>query len=142
MGAALLLLLGVKHSLLSFHLLYQFLDPIKCKLIGDLGRQALVMLDLAINFDALITHRSSAFARGRPNSCRLDDAEAAVLFQYSKLGPLRVETGQYPPGLLLRVGEGLSKGRAQVRALIYGAVYGKYKPHNSNQLKYQNNFMP
>jgi len=84
----------VKHSLLSFHPLDQFLDPIKHSLIGYSGRHALVMLDLAINFDALITHRSVTFVRGRPNSCRLDDAEVAILFQYSKLGPLRVETGQ------------------------------------------------
>src|ERR1700693_1120595 len=99
MKGGLLLLRGVKHSLLSFHPLYQFLDPIKRKLIGDLARQALVMLDLAINFDALIIHRSSAFARGRPNSCRLDDAEAAVLFQYSKLGPLRGRNRRGPAAL-------------------------------------------
>jgi hypothetical protein len=29
-----------------------------------------VMIDLAVEFDALVTHRSSAFARGQPNSCR------------------------------------------------------------------------
>jgi hypothetical protein len=60
------LLVGVKHSLLSFHPLDQFLDPIKHSLIGYSGRHALVMLDLAINFDALITHRSFAFVRGGP----------------------------------------------------------------------------
>jgi hypothetical protein len=55
-GVVLLLLLGVKHSLLSFHPLYQFLDPIKRRLIGDPGRHSLVIPDLAVEFDALLTH--------------------------------------------------------------------------------------
>jgi hypothetical protein len=32
------------------------LIPIKCGLIGDPGRQVLVMLDLAVEFGALVTH--------------------------------------------------------------------------------------
>ena len=69
--AALLLLFGVKRSLLGFHLLYQFLDPIEGKLIGDTIGQALVVLDLAVDLNTFVTHRSSAFARGQPDSCRL-----------------------------------------------------------------------
>jgi hypothetical protein len=50
-------LLGVKVGLLCLHPLYQFFDPIKRSLIGDPGRQALVMLDLAVEFDTLVTHK-------------------------------------------------------------------------------------
>jgi hypothetical protein len=46
-------LFGVKRSLLGNHPFYQFLDPIKHSLIGDFGRHMLVMLDLAVEFDAL-----------------------------------------------------------------------------------------
>jgi hypothetical protein len=49
-------LLRVERSLLGLHLLYQFLNPIKEIRIGDSGRHALVMLDLAVEFDALVTH--------------------------------------------------------------------------------------
>ena len=69
--AALVLLFGVKRSLLGLHSLYQFLDPIKGKLIGDIIGQALVVLDLAVDLNTFVTHRSSAFARGQPDSCRL-----------------------------------------------------------------------
>jgi hypothetical protein len=54
--AALLCLLRVKCCLLGLHPLYQFLDPIKRSLIGNSGRHVLVMLDLAVEFDALVTH--------------------------------------------------------------------------------------
>jgi hypothetical protein len=64
--AALLLFFGVKRSLLRLHLLYQFLDPIEHSLIGDSGRDAMVMLDLAVEFGALVTHCNSAFTRGQP----------------------------------------------------------------------------
>jgi hypothetical protein len=50
------MLLGVKRWLLGLHALYQFLDPIKRSLIGDPGWHSLVMLDLAVEFDALLTH--------------------------------------------------------------------------------------
>jgi hypothetical protein len=54
--AALPLLLGTKRSLFSVHPFYQFPDPIKPSLIRDPGRQALIMLDHAVEFDALLTH--------------------------------------------------------------------------------------
>jgi hypothetical protein len=54
--AALLCLLRVKCCLLGLHPLYQLLDPIKRSLIGNSGRHVLVMLDLAVEFDALVTH--------------------------------------------------------------------------------------
>jgi hypothetical protein len=47
----------MKRGFLCLHPRYQFFDPIKGGLIGDPGRQALVMLDLAVEFDALVTHR-------------------------------------------------------------------------------------
>jgi hypothetical protein len=47
----------MKGGLLRLHPLYQFFDPIKSRLIGDPGRQALVMLNLAVEFDTLVTHR-------------------------------------------------------------------------------------
>jgi hypothetical protein len=50
------LLLRVERRLLGVRPFYQFLDPIKHSLIGDSGRHALVMRDLAVEFDALLTH--------------------------------------------------------------------------------------
>ena len=50
----------MKGGFLRLHARYQSLDPIKGALIGDPGRQALVMLDLAVEFDALVTHRNPA----------------------------------------------------------------------------------
>jgi hypothetical protein len=64
----------VKRRLLGLRPLDQFLDPIEHSLIGDSGRHALVMLDLAVEFDTLVTHfllvphfahRSLAFKIGR-----------------------------------------------------------------------------
>jgi hypothetical protein len=46
----------VKRSLLHLRLLYQFFDPIEHSLIGNSGRHTLVMLDLAVEFDAPVTH--------------------------------------------------------------------------------------
>jgi hypothetical protein len=54
--AALLHSLRVKRSLLVLRPLYQFLDPIEQTLIGESGRQTLVMRDLAVEFDAPVTH--------------------------------------------------------------------------------------
>jgi hypothetical protein len=48
----------MKRGFLCLHPRYQFFDPIKGELIGDPGRQALVMLDLAVEFDALVTPRN------------------------------------------------------------------------------------
>jgi hypothetical protein len=53
---ALLRLLRVKRSLLDLRSPYQFLDPIEQSLIGESGRQTLVMRDLAVEFDAPVTH--------------------------------------------------------------------------------------
>jgi hypothetical protein len=46
----------VKRGLLRLHPLDQFLDPIEGALVCNRRRQALVMLDLAVEFDALVTH--------------------------------------------------------------------------------------
>ena len=70
---------GVKRSLLGLHSLYQFLDLIKGKLIADAIGQALVVIDLAVDLNALVTHRSSTFARGHPIAAAYDDAGAADL---------------------------------------------------------------
>jgi hypothetical protein len=51
-----LCLLGMKCGLLGLHPLNQFLDPGKHSLIANSGRHALVMLDLVVEFDALLTH--------------------------------------------------------------------------------------
>jgi hypothetical protein len=51
-------LFGVKGGLSRLHPLYQLFDPIKRTLIGDPGGQGLVMLDLAVEFDTLVTHRN------------------------------------------------------------------------------------
>jgi hypothetical protein len=54
--AALLRLLRVKCSLLDLRPLYQFPDPIEQTLIGKSRRQTMVMLDLAVKFNAPVTH--------------------------------------------------------------------------------------
>ncbi len=53
---AALLLLRVKRGLLSLHLLHQFFNPINRKLVGDRSGYALVVLDLAVEFDTLVAH--------------------------------------------------------------------------------------
>jgi hypothetical protein len=86
--AALLLLLWMKCGLLSPHPLNQFLDPIKERLIGDAGRHTLVMLDLGVKFDALVTHfrfRIRAKLAAIIDCCLVDDW-AADLFMRDKLG--------------------------------------------------------
>lgn len=50
------LLLGVKRGLLGLRLLHQFFDPINCKLVGNRGGYARVVLNLAVEFDTLVTH--------------------------------------------------------------------------------------
>src|ERR1700676_5424008 len=62
--AALLLLLGVKRGLLSLHFLYQFFDPINRKLVGNRSGYALVVLDLVVEFDTLVTHGLSRLRKG------------------------------------------------------------------------------
>jgi hypothetical protein len=58
----------MKRSLFSVHPFYQFPDPIKRSLIRDPGRQALTMLDRAVEFDGLIAYASpyQAEATGPP----------------------------------------------------------------------------
>jgi hypothetical protein len=75
-------LLGVKGGLLGLQIGDQFFDPIKRLLIGDPGRQVLVVLDLDVEFDTLVTHfpvphsRVNAVVIG----CCLYDDEAAKMF--------------------------------------------------------------
>ena len=59
-----MLLLGVKRGLLSLHFLYQFFDPIERKLVGYRRGYALVVLDLAVEFDTLVTHGLSRLLKG------------------------------------------------------------------------------
>jgi hypothetical protein len=82
-------LFWVKCCLLILHPLNQLFDPIKDWLICEPGRQQTVMLDLAVEFGALLTHGNSVFARaGRQLGCCLDDGEEAGLFYKFKLGHL------------------------------------------------------
>jgi hypothetical protein len=46
----------MKRRLQGLHLLNQFLDPIKHSLVGDFGCQALIMVNLAVQLDALFAH--------------------------------------------------------------------------------------
>jgi hypothetical protein len=46
----------MKRCLVNLRPLYQFLDPIEQTLVSESGRQALVMRDLAVEFDAPFTH--------------------------------------------------------------------------------------
>lgn len=84
---ALLLLLRVKRGLLYLYLLYQFLDPINCTLIVDPGRQALVSLDLLVEFDAFFTHWYFPHSRVISIGCCLYDGEPALLFQRFQIRP-------------------------------------------------------
>jgi hypothetical protein len=80
--AALLCLVGVKGGLLGLQIGDQFFDPIKCLLIGDPGRRVLVVLDLDVESDTIVTHfpvphsRENAVVIG----CCLYDDEAAKMF--------------------------------------------------------------
>ena len=84
---ALLLLLRVKRGLLYLYLLYQFLDPINCTLIVDPGRQALVSLDLLVEFDAFFTHWYFPHSRVISIGCCLYDGEPALLFRRFQIRP-------------------------------------------------------
>jgi hypothetical protein len=80
-SAALLRLLWMKRQLLSLHPLNQFLDPINRWLIRDAGRQETIVLDLPVEFDALVTH-GSPFQAGdaRPGRLWTDYKVNAVRF--------------------------------------------------------------
>jgi hypothetical protein len=54
----------MKRQLLSLHPLNQFLDPINRWLICEPGRQETIVLDLAVEFDALVTY-GAALSGGR-----------------------------------------------------------------------------
>jgi hypothetical protein len=54
--AALLWWLGVKRDLAGLHLLHQFLEPINRKLVVNRPGYALAMLDLFVEFQALVAH--------------------------------------------------------------------------------------
>ena len=49
--------------LLGLHLGYKFLDAVHGCLIANGGANSLVTLDLSVEFFALFTHESTAFAR-------------------------------------------------------------------------------
>jgi hypothetical protein len=76
----------MKSDLLSLHLLYQLLDPIKYWLIRDAGCQNTVMLDLTVEFDTLFTHgiRLKVTGGKQPNACYL--MTATGLFCFSRNG--------------------------------------------------------
>jgi hypothetical protein len=73
--ADLLFPLGMKRGFSCLHSRYQMFDPIHDALIGDHGRQALIMLDLAVEFDALGTHRNPAQIVKRSNPYWSPDAK-------------------------------------------------------------------
>jgi hypothetical protein len=85
--AALLRSLRVKQRLLVLRPLYQFLDPIEQTLIGESGPQTLVMRDLAVEFDALVTHSIPPLCEAGRNDVLLsfDYDGGAVLFQCTAL---------------------------------------------------------
>jgi hypothetical protein len=71
----------MKRQLLSLHPLNQFLDPINRWLICKPGRQETMVLDLAVEFDALVTH-GSPFQAGdaRPATCGTHYKFGAIWF--------------------------------------------------------------
>jgi len=75
-------LLGVKGGLLGLQIGDQFFDPIKRLLIGDPGRQLLIVLDLDVEFDAPATHFPAPHSRVNAVviGCCLYDDEAAKMF--------------------------------------------------------------
>jgi hypothetical protein len=70
----------VKRSLLHLRLLYQFFDPIEHSLIGNSGRHTLVMLDLAVEFDAPVTHSIPPFFRQRETTSHFTTIERQFCF--------------------------------------------------------------
>jgi hypothetical protein len=51
-------LIWVKRDLQILHQIYQFLDATKQSLIGHAGPYDTVMIDPAVEFEALVTHRA------------------------------------------------------------------------------------
>jgi hypothetical protein len=96
----------MKCGLLSLHPFNQFLDPIKHGLIRDAGRHVLVMLDLAVEFVALVTHGTHLKVTGgkQPATCYL--MNAAGLFCFNQItGGLRRWFRDHAASLYL-VGDG------------------------------------
>ena len=77
-----LLLLSVKRGFFGLQLFHQFFDPINRKLVGDGSGDALVMLDLAVEFNTIVAHFLFRIrARLATNiDCCLRDGRAADLF--------------------------------------------------------------
>jgi hypothetical protein len=75
-------LIPVKCGLLSLRPIDQFLDAIKESLIGESGRDAVEMLNLAVEFDALVTHSIPPFFRPgeTTSSCRFTTTERQFSF--------------------------------------------------------------
>ena len=75
-------MLGVKGGLLGLQIGDQFFDPIKRLLIGDPGRQLLIVLDLDVEFDAPATHFPAPHSRVNAVviGCCLYDDETAKMF--------------------------------------------------------------
>jgi hypothetical protein len=65
--------------------LYQFLDPVEYLLIRDAGRHVLVMLDLAVEFDALLTHCNYRTCADWRRLMRLPSPSFHFLLQWSMI---------------------------------------------------------
>ena len=74
--AALLLLLGVKRGLQRLHFLNELSDPFDRQLIGYPSHEAPIMIDLLVEFLALVAHWQFRI-RAKPSG---DDGRTAVLF--------------------------------------------------------------
>jgi hypothetical protein len=87
----LLRLIRVKCSLLDLRPLYQSPDPIEQSLIGESGRQTMVMLDLAVELDAPVTHSIPPFSRSGKTTfaCHFTTTER----QFSFNAPRSIESG-------------------------------------------------
>jgi hypothetical protein len=79
----------VKCGLLDLRPLYQSPDPIEQSLIGESGRQT--MLDLAVEFDAPVTHSIPPFSRSGKTTfaCHFTTTER----QFSFNAPRSIESG-------------------------------------------------
>jgi hypothetical protein len=67
--APLISLPGMKRCLLSVHIREQLLEPVFCKLIGDVLRYAPVVRDLLVEFVAFVAHGSPPNIQGREQTC-------------------------------------------------------------------------
>ena len=58
-----LLLLTVQRGFSSLHFIDQLVDPLNCRRVHHPQRERLVMGNFLVEFHALVTHESPAFAR-------------------------------------------------------------------------------